>query len=1279
MRRLFVLFTLFACTAPAFAQQQAVKIANDLKISWPWDLTYIPVKSGNAFQSVQLPDGTLRPLQTTVKDGETRAWFVATLDKSPEHTVTLSTRSAAAGIQVKETKDHYLIDNGVYEFRLRKSMTFSTPEELKNVPHWNAGARLKGTQNWDGRTWFEGNAPVKSVKVTLIQSGPVFIDAHVVYEFETTESGVTEALPLELGKQTHEWEPNKPPREDIPKLDHAYEAKIRFVMGDPWIEVNERFHLPRDKNAGAFGIHQYWTSWGKPVDTPTLDGFQENEFAPVDTATWVRWFLYDAFGGNTNQNYVNAEPRPDQKGRPFALLRPRWNQGGGGAQDFIVTSGGKNPPGMDWILGRHLRNDIRNLQRKGSDQEKAIVEQNLPIAENEDLPYIQRLKAAAEIGKLVDKEIRMPAEDYSTENPAMGIIAAFASKWVGPYPATIAAYVYDNNRARARFPMIDGERSNMHYGQRAYALCIGPRSAFTNLNDLVRRHTDWTLVAQMNKYILDWERDPELAGPSAKITRKRLAELQNAYKNNRGTDAEIIRESVGELDALLAEREKVDAERNQARDLSRSKTESDELKEAAKAKEKELGSKLKDLDKKLSDSDMQLLRMITKDWRQDVRVPTAELWIQRRYQDDFLNPTQRTPRAIAEYATADLFSGGKPFGDAWNATLGYITTDLDSWPGWLQGWSPGNPNFHTDKYMGAIYIATAMRDHPHSKEWLAYGWDNFEDDLDKVLLAPDGAGYECPGYSGYSLTHQLGLAQIFVNAGFGNPVVENPLFKGTGRWHRKLITPYDHRIERRHAAPIGDTHRWDSGLGHGFGYLAKFYKEEDPAFASEMQGAWKLLTDNGLKIKSKLKTLLLTSDSSIPPMDPKEMDWSGEVFHGFGSLMRNNFGTDSESFLSMKAGPLRGHYHNDELAYHFYSNGKPISLDYNCSYHPRGDHAALHNSMTFGREGSLTHNKSQRSIQAMEQISATAWPGAFASGEFADVVVAEREQNGLSMDPLYPKDHEFNRKYPYRETDSIVHRRFLTLVKHETNSPFTDYLVVRDETRTSERQAVNIHLLARDAVQNGNLILADGQYDMDMAVYVAQASGLKVEHRSWSYEDEWMIGPGTEYEYRIGESTEDWAKRMEALKKKHGVDSIPLPGWKPEWKGGKEAESKAWLSLIHESEGKALTPPPGWNANWMYGEYQHWLRLNTDPGTPVLWVLYPYPKGSQPPTFESLDNGTGVRVTLNGKSEEIWLSTTPSSGVNGQAVIRRNGKTEVLLTPNTVPELGAIPHKPLQK
>ncbi|MCH8514630.1 MAG: hypothetical protein LAT83_23655 [Kiritimatiellae bacterium] len=1223
----------FATLLPA--AEVTRQIPNTLRHSWPWDLTHFDLDPEDADNlTVAEASGHSRPLQIERinRDGQdiARTWFVATIDEDEEYQdangrtltgtlnpvpVILRDGPIEPGITRRETDQFHLIDNGVYEFRLRKSQSFSEPRPLSQVPHWFAGARLKGHDAWDGRAWFEGDALVERVEVQVIQEGPVFIDMHVRYHFSADEDGLTEALPLDLGKQTHTWEANHPPREEVPKRSHAYELKLRFVMGDTWVEANERFHLPDGIDAGDHDFHHYWIAWGNPQDTPDIDGFSPDDHMPVDTVTWVRWFLYDRFGGNTSQHWVPAEPRPDQQGRPFARLQPRWTQSGGGAQDFVLTSGGES-------------------------------------------------------------------HDGNLDNPAVGIVAAFASKWVNPYPAIIEAYAEDGNRGRARFPLRDGGNTGLHYGQRAYGLNIGPRDAFRHLNSLVRRHTDWTLVAKTNKYILDWERDPDLAGPNAYITRERLEELRQAYHSGEGETARILAAELEERETLLARREELQP---QVRELNQRRNDEDlpeAEREEADAAHTALREELRDIERTLNGTDMEILRMITSDYSKNINPQDAGLWMGRRYQDDFLNPTSSPTRNVKNFAVADLFADGRPVGGPQHAALGYISTDLDAWPGWHQGWSPGNPNFHTDKYMGAIYIASAMRDHPHADEWLAFGYDNFMDDVDRVLYAPDGVGYECPGYAGYALNLQLGLAQIFVNTGFGNPVAENPLFQGTGVWHRKLITPHNHRIDARHAAPFGDTHRWTSGFNHGFGKLASFYSEADPQFASEMQGAWQLLLDNGHQIQNPLRTRLIDSDPGIPPMDSMDMDWSSETFYGFGVLMRNNFGSPRESFLGVKAGHARGHYHNDELAYHFYSGGEPISLAYHTGYAPRADHAALQNSMTFGHEGPVRHNQRGEDVHGMEQIHGAARAGAFAPSEIAALFVAERPSSRIVLSPLDPNDHEFGRRYDGRQTGTpVIHRRFITLVKQDLDSPLSDYIVVLDETQSDEPQTVNIHLLSRDLTVDGNHIHATGQHGKDMTLFVAHATDLDIDIRHWSYSAGNLKSPGEDYTIRPDETLDQWTRRIEALKQAHGVDTLPLPGWEArrrEGRGGGE-EFQAWQNQIRETDGKALIPPRGWNETWLYGEYQQWVRLNTAPGTPVLWVLYPHQADGPQPAFETLADGQGVRVTLGDHTDEIHLATHPGEGIPGQALIRRNGEETLLLQADALPPLGQIEDKPLPK
>jgi hypothetical protein len=749
---------------------------------------------------------------------------------------------------------------------------------------------------------------------------------------------------------------------------------------------------------------------------------------------------------------------------------------------------------------------------------------------------------------------------YDPNAPAVGFVATHPTKWKDPYRQTIACYAENGDTARVVFPCGSGSR--------AFAICCGPRKLFDStgkLNFLVRRHVDWTLDNQAHKYILTWKRDPAKAGPHILLSREQLQQIQDDHKA--GRDTPTVRA----------------------------------LREYAAGRDK------------LKRDDQQLLDLLTgKPVPASRGAPGAGAWIGSRYQADFLNPTTATRSIKKGFPPADLYCGGKPIGDAWTAAAGYVFTDLNHWPGWTNGWNPGNPNFHTDKYSVAIYAGAALLDHPHAKDWLAFGRKNFDEDMSKVLLPPDGVGYECPGYSGYSLREQLALARVFANVGMGDPVVENPLFKARGRWHRHLLTPRDVRLGIRHQAPIGDTHRWGAGEGFLFGMLGKFYKTADPAFASEMMGMWKLYRDQGMG--GDLMSDVIDVDQSIPPMPVEKMDWASRTFHGFGAVMRSRFGREDETFVSFKAGQTHGHYHNDDLSYHFHGAGRPVSLDYNCSYHPRGDHAALHNSMTFGVSKPYLHQDANKPVEAAEQLGGRARVGVFVGTAAADLVVAERDGNALELRPIYPEDARFAYAYPRRAVERIVHRRWLALVKHAEGGKLADYLVVRDDTISAEPQQINIHLLARDVKRDGAIVRAPGQWDANAVVFLATAEVTDFGVGRWYY------GPD-----------------------------------------GGEARRR-----MEETDGKTLIPPPGHTGRWMEGEYQKWVRVSTKPGTNALWVLYAHRAGAAEPKFETIDGGAGVRVSLGGETDEVVLS--PARG----GIVRRNGKATVLLEPDALPPLGEM-------
>ena len=1119
-------------------------IPNVLGQDWPWELVSMDFAPGAVkadwVASIAGVEGA-RPIQLEQVQVEgkpmERVWFIATVSvKQTKADVTFAPGSAASTLAVRTDAGFTVVDNGLAELRLRLgSPAAGTP--LDKTPHWLAGVRVKGAPGWDGRATFSGTSAVSKVVAQSIATGPVFAEWRLTYEFaDAKPDGTVEAVPLMLGKQSFRFAPNRVPSETIPRQERRYEVGVRMVAGDPWIEVVERYRLPRDPAVKDWGIHQSLLTFGRPAkDAEAVPGFTAADGLPLDTALWMRWFEYDAFGGNTSQLADPTHQRAVQKGRPFAHLRARWSQSAAGSQEVILTTGGE---AARPVADMRQRVDER-LAELRKEAEKPVdkhgkLKQFLPaldraaqLAASAPGQDDDARKALAEASQLIG--IGMPAGvGYRPEAPAFGIVAAYPSKWVGPYAATINLQVYDDERGVFRFPLTDGERDQAsglpnHYGGRCFAIIATRRDAIDStgkIESLIRRHSDWTLTAQVNRY-----------------------RLERSGSGKTG--------------------------------------------------------------------------------------PNPMMYLNKRYQCDDVNPTNYGNRRMVNGGFIKSLDKGGEYGPS-QVAVGYIYTDLDSWPGWHSGWGPGNPNFHTDKYMGAIYAAVTMRDHPHAKDWLAFGRSCLDEDLAKVFLPPDGVGSECPGYSGYSLGLQAEVSKAIFDVGLGNPLAENPLVAKSVTWHRKLLTPFDRRLGLRHEAPIGDTHRWTSGLK--FGELVRFYEKDAPAVARELHLAEQLV-----------------AAKAAGPQGTEGLDWSSQAFKGFGVILRHAFGTPQESFLSLKSGSAGGHYHNEDQTFHWYHRGTPISLDYNCSYHPRGDHAALHNGITLGAAGTVKNNARNAEVEALEQPFGPADVVRTAFTATADVIVTDRRIRSLAMCPLDPHDTEFNRDYPSRKIEA-EHRRLLLLSKHAEQAPFSDYLVVRDEIRTDQPQQVNLHLLARFAKIDGDRVLLSGQWDQDILVQVVEATEAKIELRQWAYFDEWM-GPPEDYLPQPGETVEAWDARLPKER--------PAGGWKPTYVKREDlgANDKRWNELLKATDGLAMSPPPGWNSTWTFGEMQRWLRIFSKPGTPVTVVVYPYPKGAKPPVITR--DGETIIIDAGGKQERLVLSSAAGAKLDGTVLMPPVGPAQV--------------------
>jgi hypothetical protein len=250
------------------------------------------------------------------------------------------------------------------------------------------------------------------------------------------------------------------------------------------------------------------------------------------------------------------------------------------------------------------------------------------------------------------------------------------------------------------------------------------------------------------------------------------------------------------------------------------------------------------------------------------------------------------------------------------------------------------------------------------------------------------------------------------------------------------------------------------------------------------------------------------------------------------------------------------------------------------------------------------------SVGESENMDAPAELLAFQSTPAADVVVGQMQATVLRKLPRFPHEIAGASAYPRRTLPSETRwRRYMALVKHG-GGPLEDYLVIRDELASTEPEAFNLWVLARSVRQDGRLFHFDGQLAADAVAFVASPDVDRIKVEPWS-----------------------WPRQDES----------------------------------------GMVPQGFAGGSWRVGELQQRLRIRGSPGEDYLVVLYPCRKGSPVPEFQVLSGGKGVRVTLAGATEDVYLAADPPPEAGGQAVVRRAGQTTVILKPGALPPLVKSP------
>lgn len=395
--------------------------------------------------------------------------------------------------------------------------------------------------------------------------------------------------------------------------------------------------------------------------------------------------------------------------------------------------------------------------------------------------------------------------------------------------------------------------------------------------------------------------------------------------------------------------------------------------------------------------------------------------------DNTVNPTA----GIRGFGRGAIQSADKP-GDYSTLTQAQMMMHPDTYGSYYLYWSPQNPNFFTDFMKGPIAMVARLKDHPRFKELAALAEAKLREDVDHSITLPGGAGQECPGY------------QLHGDGGWGAlaPLATKHLGFDPLTWERvKASNEFRVRIsqpdgEIRRMLPMGDTHPQK-----GFGPA----KLDVPA--------------------DLVKT------------------WSTTELPGFGVIFQNRAGTPQETYMAFKSGPNRGHYHGDQLAFHYCAQARPLVVDHHCSYAPRAGQEHMHNRVAFGTDAMPWAN-----MDGYERLIA------FKTNPVADVAIGQVESDRLRQVVKLPPE-DWNAHHPqHKLSKPLSYRRTVVLVKDGPQ----DYFVIRDQYSSGDElnAAYCLHVRSDQVEQKGPV------FDFgNLTLLCARPAAFGLERLDWSHEN----------------------------------------------------------------------------------------------------------------------------------------------------------------------------------
>jgi hypothetical protein len=403
------------------------------------------------------------------------------------------------------------------------------------------------------------------------------------------------------------------------------------------------------------------------------------------------------------------------------------------------------------------------------------------------------------------------------------------------------------------------------------------------------------------------------------------------------------------------------------------------------------------------------------------------------YDTNQMNPTSSL-RGQGRRAVADAMAGKT--GDLATLLKVQVMMHPDAYGSLWNHWSPENANFFTDFYKVPIALTAQLREHPKFEELRKAAEARFREDVEHSVTLPGGAGQECPGYQAYALKNWAEMAPLCTKyLGFDPTTWER--YKAAESFQTRISQP-DGNVRRQ--LPMGDSHPMKEGgmpvVEVPADAVAKFTTQELP---------------------------------------------------GFGAIFNNRAGTPQETYLAFKAGPSRGHYHGDQLAFHLCFDAHATAVDHHCSYHPRAGQEHMHNRVAFH-----TDDLPYANMDGYERLIA------FKTSAVADVAIGQVESNRLRAVAKLPPE-VWDQRWPLHEFKNgpLAYRRTIVFMKSASEkSP--DYFVIRDQFWSPEpiSATYGLHVLSEKMEQKGPRVDFG-----NLTLYCTEPAKYDFESLPWSHDN----------------------------------------------------------------------------------------------------------------------------------------------------------------------------------